>query len=58
MKLTDIKDVLLSVHADDRDWKNKAKDILEQQGAEDIGYKRESGTDYDKGDRPYPKVKS
>jgi hypothetical protein len=28
--------ILLSVHVDDRDWKNKGKDILERTGAEDI----------------------
>ena len=44
--------ILLSVHADDNDWKNKAKDILERTGAEDIGYKGESGSDYDINDRP------
>ncbi len=49
-----IKDggILLSVHADDRDWKNKAKDILERTGAEDIGTKGEAGADYDESDRP------
>jgi len=47
--------ILLSVHADDSDWKNKGKDILERTGAEDIGVKGESGADYDKSDRPYPK---
>jgi hypothetical protein len=47
--------ILLSVHADDRDWKNKAKDILERTGAEDIGTKAESGGDYKESDRPYPK---
>ena len=47
--------ILLSVHADDTDWKNKAKDILERTGAEDIGVKGESGADDDKRDRPYPK---
>ena len=47
--------ILLSVHADDSDWKNKGKEILERTGAEDIGVKGESGADYDKGDRPYPK---
>lgn len=46
--------ILLSVHADDREWKNKGKDILERTGAEDIGTKRESSGDHDKGeDRPY-----
>jgi hypothetical protein len=47
--------ILLSVHADDRDWKNKGKDILKQTGAEDIGYKGESSADYDVSDKPYPK---
>ena len=43
-----IKDggILLSVHADDSDWKNKGKDILERTGAEDIGSKGESDADY------------
>jgi len=47
--------ILLSVHADDRDWKNKGKEILERTGAEDIGYKGESDADSDETDRPYPK---
>jgi hypothetical protein len=34
--------ILLSVHADDREWKNKGKDILERTGAQDIGSKAES----------------
>jgi len=52
-----IKDggILLSVHADDNDWKNRAKDILKRTGAEDIGYKGESSADYDIHDRPGPK---
>lgn len=45
--------ILLSVHADDSYWKDKAKDILEHTGAEDIGAKGESKADYDKTDRPY-----
>jgi len=44
--------ILLSVHADDSDWKNKGKDILERTGAEDIGSKGESNADSDKSDRP------
>ena len=47
--------ILLSVHADDRDWKNKGKEILERTGAEDIGSKGESDADSDETDRPYPK---
>lgn len=34
--------ILLSVHADDKEWKNKAKGILDHSGAEDIGFKGES----------------
>lgn len=51
--------ILLSVHADNRDWKNKAKDILERTGAEDIAYKAEASADYDISDKPgsdYPKA--
>ncbi len=44
--------ILLSIHADDRGWKNKGKDILKRTGAEDIGYKGESHADYDASDRP------
>ncbi len=47
--------ILLSVHADNSEWKSKAKDILERTGAEDIGVKGEAGADYDESDRPYPK---
>lgn len=50
--------ILLSVHADDRDWKNKGKDILKRSGAEDIGDKGESSADYEISDRPYPKRSS
>lgn len=47
--------ILLSIHADDGDWKNKGKDVLKNTGAEDIGVKGESGADYDISDRPYIK---
>ena len=43
---------LLSVHADDSDWKNKAKDILKNSGAEDIGVKGESSADHKESNRP------
>ena len=39
--------ILLSVHADDTEWKTKGKAILERTGAEDIGVKGESGADQD-----------
>jgi hypothetical protein len=47
--------ILLSIHADDRDWKNKGKDILKHTGAEDIGVKGEATADYDISDRPFIK---
>ena len=52
-----IKDggILLSVHADDGDWKSKAKDILKNSWAEDIGVKGESSADSKESNRPYPK---
>jgi hypothetical protein len=49
---------LLSVHADDSDWKNKAKDILKNSGAEDIGIKGESSAYYKESNKPYPKETS
>ncbi len=33
--------ILLTVHADSKDWKNKALDILERTGAHDVGYEPE-----------------
>lgn len=45
-----IKDggILLSVHADDDAWKNKAMDIMKRTAAEDVGSKDEAGADYEK----------
>jgi hypothetical protein len=43
--------VLLSVHADDRDWASKGKQILEQTGAEDICSTAETESEFDKTDR-------
>ncbi len=34
--------ILLSVHADDNEWKDKGKEILKRTGAEDIGTKDEA----------------
>jgi len=44
--------ILLSVHADDKKWKDKGRDILKRTGAEDIGDKGESKADYEVSDRP------
>lgn len=37
--------ILLSVHADDKEWKDKAKAILQRTRAEDIGEKDEASAD-------------
>jgi hypothetical protein len=49
-----IKDggILLSVHCDDSEWTRKAKDILENSGAEDVASTGESAADFSKTDRP------
>jgi hypothetical protein len=44
--------ILLSIHADDKGWKNKGTEILKRTGAEDIGDKGEAHADYDTSDRP------
>jgi hypothetical protein len=47
--------ILLSIHADNSEWKKKGEYILKHTGAEDIGDRKEADADYDIGDRPYPK---
>jgi len=44
--------ILLSVHADDDEWVSKAKQILEQTGAEDIASTGEVKGDFGNTDRP------
>jgi hypothetical protein len=44
--------ILLSVHADSSDWTNKAKRILENTGATDIGSASEEKGEYANMDRP------
>jgi ActD protein len=44
--------ILLSVHADDRDWASKGEQILEQTGAEDISKTGETKGDFGNTDRP------
>jgi hypothetical protein len=48
--------ILLSVHSDSSDWTKKAKQILENTGAEDISSTGESGADFAKSDRPLPRT--
>jgi hypothetical protein len=49
-----IKDggILLSVHCDDSEWTKKAKNILENTGAEDVASTGESAADFSTTDRP------
>jgi hypothetical protein len=44
--------VLLSVHCDNDDWVKRAKEMLRQTGAEDIGSAGESGADFSVSDKP------
>jgi len=44
--------VLLSVHCDNSEWVNVAKDVLKRTGAEDISSSGESGADYAESDKP------
>lgn len=44
--------ILLSVHTDDSNWTDRAKKILENTGAEDIGSSSEKKGDFANADRP------
>jgi ActD protein len=44
--------ILLSVHCDNSEWTKKAKEILEQTGAEDVSSTGEAAADFSKSDRP------
>jgi hypothetical protein len=50
--------ILLSVHSDNSDWTKRAKEILEQTGAQDIASSAEAGADYAKSDRPLARAAS
>ena len=45
--------VLLSVHCDNSDWVKRAKDLMEQTGAQDIGSAGEKSADYAESDKPH-----
>jgi hypothetical protein len=49
-----IKDggILVSVHGDNSDWVKRAKDIMEQTGANDISSSGESSGDFAESDKP------
>jgi hypothetical protein len=44
--------ILLSIHCDNSEWTSKAKDILADEGAEDIASTGEAGADFAKADKP------
>lgn len=48
--------ILLSVHTDNSDWTKRAKEILEQTGADEIAATAEAKGDYANADRPSPRV--
>jgi hypothetical protein len=45
--------VLLSVHCDNSDWVGRAKNLLQQTGAEDVGSAGEKRADYAESDKPH-----
>ena len=47
--------ILLSVHCDDSKWTKKAKQILEDTGAEDVSSTGESEADFSRSDKPMPR---
>src|SRR3954469_19580242 len=47
--------VLLSVHSDNADWTRRAKQILEETGAQDISSAGEAKADYAVSDKPRPR---
>jgi hypothetical protein len=44
--------ILLSVHCDDSKWVKRAKEILEQTGAEDVSSTGETKGDWQNADKP------
>jgi hypothetical protein len=49
--------VLLSVHCDNHDWVKRAKEVLTQAGAQDIGSAGEKAGDFANADKPMPRVR-
>jgi hypothetical protein len=48
--------ILFSVHCDSSEWVNRAKDLLEKTGAEDIASAGEAGADFLVTDKPLPRA--
>jgi len=45
--------ILISVHCDNSEWVNRAKDLLKRTGGEDIASTGEASADYAKTDKPF-----
>ena len=50
--------VLMSVHCDNSDWADKAKELMKSTGAEDISSSTEAAADYAKTDKPAPRTRT
>ncbi|HEY1239965.1 MAG TPA: DUF3341 domain-containing protein [Bryobacteraceae bacterium] len=50
--------VLMSVHCDNSDWVDKAKEFMKSTGAEDISSSGEASADYAKTDKPAPRTRT
>jgi hypothetical protein len=50
--------ILLSVHCDSSDWVRRAKDVLQNTGAQDIGSAGEKSGDFANADKPMPRVRT
>jgi hypothetical protein len=48
--------ILLSVHCDNPEWTKKAKELLENTGAEDVSSTGEAAADFSKSDRTMPRT--
>ena len=45
--------ILMSVHCDNSDWVDRAKEVMKQTAAEDVSSTSEAGADFDKTDKPH-----
>src|SRR5437764_2088967 len=50
--------ILLSVHSDNADWTKRAKQIMEDTGAQDVSSSSEAKADYAKSDKPMPRSRT
>lgn len=50
--------ILLSVHCDNSDWVDRAKEIVKSTGAEDVASSGEAGADFAETDKPLPRTRT